>query len=385
MIKQRADAVEKAAQNAQDDIMVMGCEIKDLASPLQAPAAPSASASSAAAAAPADTWAATGRDPWKDGNGGHHPRGPSGEPDGGGRGPGGPGGRDDDAHDPRADRAGNYKADKVTWRTKLFDPKIAERYRFNGHDQGDAWKRNIHGFLIGQCPLVGDMLDWAEHRTMEPITAADYRKADENKEFGNLMGEDPEVLGAHIWSFLQMCCVDAAATTFQACKPRQNGLEVWRALTWEVNSGRGSRLGALQEFVSKPPAVKRYADISGALATFDGKLQDLADAGGERPKDLTLKRALLQSFPTDLREALVMRASDVEEEYATFKRVVRTKIAFILECGGGRSSPAHALEDEAHHVNAVEDVEAFITQRDDISDEAKDELLAVFRRGEGKG
>jgi len=334
------------------------------------------------AGAQTDAWASSGRDPWNtDGNdrsGGGH--GSSGAPgSGGGGAPGAPHGtHGSGAHGPST----GARADPVTWRTKLFDAKIATtaKYQYNGSDHGDAWKRNMFGFLVGQCPLVSKMLTWAEKRVMEPISMADYREQEISGTFGNMRGESPEVLGGHIWSFLQMCVSGSAATTFESC-PGQNGLEAWRALTWEINAGRGSRLGSLQEFVAKPPAVRRYQDVSSALATFDGKLQDLLDAGGERPKDLTLKRALLQSFPSDLREALVMRASDLDEDFATFKRVVRTKIAFILECNGTRSSPAHSLEDQVQPANVIDDVEAFIAGRNDLSDEAKEELLAVYRGG----
>ena len=38
----------------------------------------------------------------------------------------------------------------------LFDPKIAttDKYKYKGHDHGDAWKRNIYGFFVGQCPIL---------------------------------------------------------------------------------------------------------------------------------------------------------------------------------------------------------------------------------------
>ena len=156
----------------------------------------------------------------------------------------------------------------MTWKTKLFDAKIAtsDKFKFNGLDSGDTWKRSIYGFFVGQCPLVATMLDWAEKRIMEPITMDMYQTMEQAGEFGDLMGESAEVLAGHIWSFLQMCCTDAAATMFQACKPRLNGLEIWRALTWEINAGRGSRLGSLQAFVAQPPSIKMYQDVSGALS-----------------------------------------------------------------------------------------------------------------------
>jgi hypothetical protein len=102
----------------------------------------------------------------------------------------------------------------------------------------------------------------------------------------------------------------------------------------------------------------------------------LAEAGGERPQDITLKRALLQSFPNDLREALVLRASDVEEPFAVFKRAVRTKIAFILECGGGRNASANLLEDEA----AENDMEAMLAKITDLDDDMKVEILAMYQQ-----
>ena len=129
--------------------------------------------------------------------------------------------------------SGNSRTDLVTWRTKLFDPKIATvaKYQYNGNDHGDAWKRNIFGFLVGQCPLVARMLNWAEKRIMEPISMAEYKDREDDGTFGDPKGESSEVLAGHIWSFLQMCVSDSAATTFEGCKPGLNGLEAWRTLT----------------------------------------------------------------------------------------------------------------------------------------------------------
>ena len=176
----------------------------------------------------------------------------------------------------------------MTWRTNLFDVKLAvnDKYRFNGVDKGDSWKRSIEGFFVGRCPQIAAMLNWAEKKGTEVITMQMCDEAFNNGEFDSeqhgVLEENHKVLASHVWSFLQICCVDGAATVFQGCMPNLNGLEVWRAMTWEINAGRGSRLGALQEFVAKPPPVRRYQDISSAITTFDCKLQDLAEAGGER-------------------------------------------------------------------------------------------------------
>jgi len=343
---------------------------------------------------PVDTWHTGGQDPWNGAQGAKPPGGqpsPGGQPGGTGGPPhggpggdggppnGGPGGPGGSAYDGTQGpwRGAGAKTETVTWRTNLFDAKVAvnDKYRYNGVDKGDSWKRSIEGFFVGRCPQVEGMLQWAERQGTQVIDKNMIDAAHATGKFG-IMTEDYEVLAGHIWSFLQICCVDGAATIFQNCRPNLNGLEVWRALTWEINSGRGSRLGGLQEYVAKPPAVRRYQDISGAITAFDCKLQELAEAGGERPQDITLKRALLQSFPNDLREALVLRASDVEEPFAVFKRAVRTKIAFILECGGGRNASANLLEDEG----VENDMEAMLAKITDLDDDMKVEILAMYQQ-----
>ena len=107
------------------------------------------------------------------------------------------------------------RADLVTWKTRLFDPKIAQnsKYQYDGHNHGDAWKRNVLGFLVGQCPLVAEMLRWAEKQVMETITMDMYGEEEHKGTFGDLKGESSEVLAGHVWSFLQMCVSDAAATS----------------------------------------------------------------------------------------------------------------------------------------------------------------------------
>ena len=122
--------------------------------------------------------------------------------------------------------------------------------------------------------------------------------------------EDGIILSGLVWKFLQICCTKHASTTFNAVKPELNGLEVWRALVWEINQGRSSRMLTLRNEVHKPTPVKDYKGVSNSISRYDIVIQDFIAAGGTRPSDSELKQSFLASLPSALREALLLKATE---------------------------------------------------------------------------
>ena len=158
--------------------------------------------------------------------------------------------------------------------------------------------------------------------------------------------ECPHTRSGHLWKFLQLVVEKEAEKTFRAAQ-ELNGLEAWRSLVWEINSGRDGRQWELGERVRHPPSVKSFADVSAAISAFDTTLDEFSAAGGTRPSEMELKQCLLRSFPQDLRESLMLKATE-PDTYEQFKAHVRTKLAFIMRrlqglcgCPSGLLSAPH--------------------------------------------
>ncbi len=266
----------------------------------------------------------------------------------------------------------------VKWSSKLFDDRTAlsDLYAFDGEKGGDAWRTRVRGYFIGCCPEMADWLDWAEGVLGKLPKRSDDQTLtlEETVERGTSMGEESGViLSMHVWEFLQICCRGAANTTFLAVKPELNGLEVWRALVWEINSGRSTRMLTLREEVHRPTPVKDYRLVSTAISRYDVTIASFVAAGGTRPSEDELKQNFLKSLPQDLREALLLKATE-ETTYDVFKNHIRTKVAFILHCRGGTA--AHHLENEP--LNDLNEL------RENIGDDAFEEILAIARGRPGQ-
>ena len=60
----------------------------------------------------------------------------------------------------------------IRWNSKLFDDKVGldASYHWDGVKGGAAWRDKIRGYIIGCCPPIRPLLDWAEGRDCEPIS-----------------------------------------------------------------------------------------------------------------------------------------------------------------------------------------------------------------------
>ena len=148
----------------------------------------------------------------------------------------------------------------MKWSSKIFDDRVAQSAPFQYEEStGDAWRIRVRGYLIGACPEIAPVLNWAEQMDGTEIDQGDVDFSMTRELNRTIMGEaDKVVLSGLMWEFLQLCCINSthASTTFQAAQPELNGLEVWRSLIWEINQGRSSRALLLRSGVQEPPMVK---------------------------------------------------------------------------------------------------------------------------------
>ena len=274
----------------------------------------------------------------------------------------------------------------VKWITKLFDEKVALNvsYHYDGISGGDMWRHKVRDYLIGCYPEIGVMLDWAEEQDCSPITIEGM----DHTPWRWQISEDPRIIAGHLWKFLRMLVEKDAEKTFRAATPALNGLEVWRALNWEINAGRSGRQWELGERLRQPHPVGKYSEVSAAISAFDTLLQEYLAAGGARLPESELKQLLLRTFPQDLRETLMLKATE-PETYENFKAHVRVKLAFIMRCRAeSRGHGQHARVLEAHMPSSYLDA---AQQGDDEQEELpedqnfEDELNALISRFGGRG
>ena len=261
----------------------------------------------------------------------------------------------------------------VKWNSKLFDDKVAldDKYHWDGVRGGAAWREKVRGYIIGCCPPLKPLLDWAEAKDCHPISEIDVTAICMQQ--GWLSGEDPLTISGHLWRFLKMITDGEAKKVFIAAKPELHGLEGWRALTWEVTRGRQSRMTSLGDQLRAPPQVRAYQDVSAAIASFDAILDEYGLCGGTVPPALELKQSLLKALPQDLRENLILKASE-PDSYEAFKMHVRTKVAFILDCRGTPSRNANLCE-----TSPAENLAAQVNFADIGGDEYPDEMREELR------
>ncbi len=57
---------------------------------------------------------------------------------------------------------GNIKPDGDY--SKILDDKVAlsSEYSFDGSASGDTWRMKLRGYMGSKCPVLTDLLDWAE-------------------------------------------------------------------------------------------------------------------------------------------------------------------------------------------------------------------------------
>jgi len=260
--------------------------------------------------------------------------------------------------------------------TKIFDDRVPlnEHYKYDGVSGGGEWKKRVRDYMIGSCPAILQMLNWAESMDDTKITY-DVLKNFKNRWMGE---EDPEVLGGHVWKFIRMCLKPGskAEKRFRAVKPELNGFEAWRVLCWDIIQGRSLRMMVLRDQVHSPPPIKTYGDISNALNEFEIIMSEFEECGGKLPSDYELKQALRKALPQELREGLLWRSTE-PGTFEEFKDMIRLKSAEVMHCRG--QSPAFAMDGNVDMAMAFDASELVDENGDPVNEEAREEILAFIK------
>ena len=127
---------------------------------------------------------------------------------------------------------------KITLSTRLFEEKTAREatYQYDGNPEkkGAAWRSDVFDYFVSKCPAAAPWLTWAEAQGSKEITRDELLRVNQS---GLLMTDslNPVVLSHHIWAFLHHCLTGIARQVFKNTE-RQDGFNVWRQLTQEINS-----------------------------------------------------------------------------------------------------------------------------------------------------
>ena len=127
---------------------------------------------------------------------------------------------------------------KITVNSKLFDEKTAREkgFQYDGlpSNGGHEWRSDVADYFVSKCPGAGPWLSWVEDHGSEDITADMVQTTLQEHA---VMTDDlnPVVLSHHIWGFLQHCLSGSGKQIFKSTE-RQDGFNVWRKLTLEINS-----------------------------------------------------------------------------------------------------------------------------------------------------
>ena len=105
--------------------------------------------------------------------------------------------------------------------------------KFDGVRGGVAWKAQVDFYMSSRCPLIMEMLKWAEKHGEHIVN-------DENLAAcvagSGLDLSRQEFVQTAIWGFLSGCVRGAALTMFKAADS-SNGLDAWRRVIRMIDNG----------------------------------------------------------------------------------------------------------------------------------------------------
>ena len=240
--------------------------------------------------------------------------------------------------------------------SKVFDEKIAQgaEYQYTGVSGGTAWRQKMRNYLIGRCGDCIHLLKWAEQHQKRVIT---------HEEVKSLRGEphlvhDPDVVSAHLWTFLGLCLKDRAESLFNSggvCGLR-NGLEAWRKMYDYISDGVNLLCLTLRDQVYAPARRGKNADVPMAIVRWESQLGEFESIQpmGTPPMDAYSKKmTMLRILPKELQDVLLHRAMAMDTSYEHFRDSVTTRLAEQSYLAG--RTGLHLIEEEEHpdHDDAV--------------------------------
>ena len=172
---------------------------------------------------------------------------------------------------------------KITLTTRLFEEKTARErsYQYDGcpDKNGPAWRSDTFDYFVAKCPAAGPWLEWAERCGSREITPELLVRTQMD---GELMTDDmnPTILSHHIWAFLHHCLSGAARQVYKNTA-RQDGLNVWRKLTQEINSRTDCVRHRLRNKCQQVAQAPSNAQVWKCVGDWETLYTEYLDAGGK--------------------------------------------------------------------------------------------------------
>ena len=98
----------------------------------------------------------------------------------------------------------------------LFDDKSAERadLKFDGARGGPDWKSKMETFLVYKCPMMLEVLGWAERHGDTKVTMDNFNMAVQHSAL-----DEPrqEFLQSQLWGFRGQVLSGSALVFFKSC------------------------------------------------------------------------------------------------------------------------------------------------------------------------
>ena len=207
---------------------------------------------------------------------------------------------------------------------RLFGPKVATNFSFDGKTGAEEWVRRARNYLLGRCRTTEWMLSWAE-RQAESINVQEL--VNEARMRGER--EDVERISAEVWAFLNSCLQGEGQVTF-GLVPNFNGMEAWRALTRPVTARSASRRVILGQQMRNPPNMKTMDDIICGLERFENSVKDFIMAGGTAPDDEEKCSIVMSKLPEAIQEKMMF--SDFNS-YAKLKKYLQEHVQRMRDLG----------------------------------------------------
>ena len=241
---------------------------------------------------------------------------------------------------------------------------MSEAYQYDGTKNGDSWKRKVKSYWISKCPDALPLLDYAE--SLDDSTLPLNVMVKEADSCRWMIDINVKRLSEVIWGFMNTCLTGRAHEIWEGADPL-NGFDAWRRIVHHIHKGAQVRLGTLRRLVKNPPMIKRLEDISEGVVHFEAIMKNYRLAGGSPPEGVELKNDFLETLPSNIRELLMWRATEVNESFEAFTRHVCTTANSILFHQSKNSSSINLAEEP---------------KEDD--DEYEREIMAINKRFPGR-
>ena len=211
--------------------------------------------------------------------------------------------------------------------TKLFEEKTAREkpYQYDGcpDRNGASWRSDTFDYFVAKCPAAAPWLDWAERRGSAEITPEELHRVMMD---GQLMTDDlnPVVLSHHIWAFLQHCLTGPARQVYKSTR-RQDGLNVWRKLTQEINSRTDCVRHRLRNQCQTFRQAPSNATLWKCIADWESLYIEYLDAGGSHMGFEDRRGQLIGILPREIRREVFRRLNEFRD-IAGIKEWIRQQL-----------------------------------------------------------